>query len=271
MKGFFPVAIEAAKAFLEQPLKQPLIILATADEESSMDGARQLVAQGQPKARFAVIGEPTDLKPARTHKGILMEAIAITGRSGHSSDPALGNNALEAMHEVIGDLLAFRAELQTRYRNPAFEVQVPTLNLGCIHGGDSPNRICGDCELHFDLRMLPGMDSAELRQAIDRRLRPIAERRRIDIQLRALFPGIAAFEQPADSELIRTIEQLTGHSSQALAFGTEAPFMRELGMDTVIFGPGSIRQAHQPDEYVEIAQLQPAIDTLRALIRKFCC
>jgi acetylornithine deacetylase len=270
MKGFFPVAIEAAKAFVEQKLQQPLIILATADEESSMDGARQLVQQGQPKARFAVIGEPTDLKPARLHKGIMMESITIVGRSGHSSDPDLGNNALEAMHEVIGDLLTFRGELQARYRNTAFEVTVPTLNLGCIHGGDSPNRICGECELHFDLRPLPGMDIDELRRAIATRLQPLAEKRRINIQLRSLFPGIQPFEQAADSPLIKTVEQLTGHVSGTVGFATEAPFLQQLGMDTVVFGPGSIKQAHQPDEFVEVAQLQPAIDALRALIRKFC-
>ncbi|MDB6062396.1 MAG: acetylornithine deacetylase [Verrucomicrobiaceae bacterium] len=270
MKGFFPVAIEAAKAFLDQPLQQPLIILATADEETSMDGARELVAQGLPKARFAVIGEPTDLRPARLHKGMMMEAITINGQSGHSSDPSLGNNALEAMQEVMGDLLQFRAELQARYRNPAFDVQVPTLNLGCIHGGDNPNRICGDCELHFDLRPLPGMNIDELRHALTLRLQPLAEKRKISIHLRSLFPGIQAFEQPADSPLIRAVEQLTGYSANALSFATEAPFMRELGMDTVVFGPGSIRQAHQPDEYIDTKQLQPAVDAIKALIRKFC-
>lgn len=270
MKGFFPVAIEAAKSAVGRSLRQPLIILATADEESSMDGARQLAAQGYPKARFAVIGEPTDLKPARLHKGMMMESVTLVGHSGHSSDPSLGNNALEAMNEAMTELLRFRAQLQERHRNPAFHVQVPTLNLGCIHGGDNPNRICGECELHFDLRPLPGMDPDELRREIDRRLRPLAERRGINIRLRSLFPGIQPFEQPADSPLIRAVEQLTGHSAGALGFATEAPFMRELGMDTVVFGPGSIRQAHQPDEYVEIAQLQPAIDMLKALIRTFC-
>ena len=270
MKGFFPVAIAAATAFVDTPLQQPLIILATADEESSMDGARELVAQGRPKARFAVIGEPTDLKPARLHKGMMMESLIITGRSGHSSDPSLGNNALEAMYEAMQALLDFRRELQARYRNPAFAVEVPTLNLGCIHGGDSPNRICGECELHFDLRPLPGMHIDTLRAAITQKLQPLAEQRRVNIQLRSLFPGVQAFEQEADSELIRSLEQLTGHRAQAVGFATEAPFMQQLGMDAVICGPGSIRQAHQPDEFIDTAQLQPAVEMIRALIAKFC-
>ena len=85
MKGFFPLAIEAARQFVDTPLQQPLIILATADEESSMSGARALVDAGRPLARAAVVGEPTSLKPIRMHKGILMEGIRIQGRSGHSS------------------------------------------------------------------------------------------------------------------------------------------------------------------------------------------
>ena len=270
MKGFFPVALEAIKSFADVEFKQPLIVLATADEETSMDGARQLVEQGHPKARFAVIGEPTDLKPARLHKGMMMESLTLTGRSGHSSDPALGANALEAMTDAIGELRNFRAELQQRYRNAAFHVQVPTLNLGCIHGGDSPNRICGECELHFDLRPLPGMDIHELRKTIAQRLQPIAEKNGVNIQLRSLFPGIQPFEQKADSELVRAIEHLSGHAAGTVAFATEAPFMQALGMDTVVFGPGSISQAHQPNEYIEMAQIEPAIAALKGLIQKFC-
>ncbi len=270
MKGFFPIAIEAARAFADVELKQPLIILATADEESSMDGARQLVEQGQPKARFAVIGEPTDLRPARLHKGMMMESLTLTGRSGHSSDPALGSSALEAMHEAMGELLALRGELQARHRNPAFHVQVPTLNLGCIHGGDNPNRICAECELHFDLRPLPGMNVDELRAQITARLTPLAEKRGVNIQLRSLFPGVQPFEQPADAELVRAVERLTGHSAGAVGFATEAPFMQQLGMQTIVLGPGSIDQAHQPDEFLSIAQVKPAVAILQGLIRQFC-
>ncbi|MDP4652148.1 MAG: M20/M25/M40 family metallo-hydrolase, partial [Haliea sp.] len=92
MKGFFPIAIAAASAFAGKTLRQPLIILATADEESSMNGARALAAAGRPRARAAIIGEPTSLQPVRLHKGIMMESIEITGQAGHSSNPALGLN-----------------------------------------------------------------------------------------------------------------------------------------------------------------------------------
>ncbi|MEH6625770.1 MAG: acetylornithine deacetylase [Motiliproteus sp.] len=270
MKGFFALAIEAARSFLDRPLQQPLIILATADEETSMSGARALADMGRPKARYAIIGEPTDMQPVYMHKGMMMHRVRVRGRSGHSSNPALGNNALDAMHEVMTELLAFRREMQQQYQNSAFEVAVPTLNLGCIHGGDSPNRICGQCELDFDLRPLPGMDNLELRGQVERRLQSVAERCQIELECEALFPGIPAFENPLNSELIRMAESLTGHRAKTVAFGTEGPFLQQLGMDTIVMGPGSIDQAHQPDEYLDLKQVKPTIAILEQMIARCC-
>ena len=105
MKSFLALALEASRDIQAIDLNEPLILLATADEETSMSGARALVAAQQPRARHAIIGEPTGLHPVRMHKGILMEAIRLHGHSGHSSDPSLGNSALEAMHTVIDSIL----------------------------------------------------------------------------------------------------------------------------------------------------------------------
>ncbi len=272
MKGFFALAIEAARRFAEQPsqLRQPLIILATADEETSMNGARALALSGRPQARRAVIGEPTSMRPVYLHKGMMMERVRLTGRSGHSSDPSLGNNALEAMQGVMTELLSFRAELQQRHQNPAFEIAVPTLNLGCIHGGDNPNRICGSCELDFDLRPLPGMPLLPLRDQIHSRLSTVAARYGVRIETEALFPGIPAFENPQDSALVQLAEKLTGHPAQSVAFGTEAPFLQQLGMDTIVMGPGSIDQAHQPDEFLAMDQINPTVALLKTLIQDSC-
>ena len=272
MKGFFPVIIEAVKPYLYAHFKHPLIVLATADEESSMSGARALAREGIPGAqpRFAIIGEPTGLVPIRAHKGIMMEAVRVRGQSGHSSNPALGKNALEAMNQVMNELLSLRQELQLTYRNPGFAVQTPTLNLGCIHGGDGANRICAECELHFDLRLLPGMDSEAIRHAIQQRLTPIAERSGTDIVLSSLFEGVDAFDQDAQSELVQLCEQLTGNRAETVAFATEAPFMQQLGMQTLVLGPGSINQAHQPDEFIPLDQIEPAINIVRRLIEKYC-
>lgn len=270
MKGFLALAVEAAKKFADEPPKAPLIILATADEESSMSGARALVDAGRPLARAAVIGEPTGLKPIRMHKGMMMEAVRIEGQAGHSSDPSLGANALEAMNGVMNELLSIRQELQAKHQNASFKVNVPTMNLGCIHGGDNPNRICGRCELEFDLRPLPGMSMQGLRDLIGERLSGIEARHRVSLQVRSLFPGIPPFEQRASSELVTTVERLTGHSAEAVAFGTEAPFLQSLGMETLVMGPGSIDQAHQPDEFLALDQITPTLNLLHSLIRQYC-
>jgi acetylornithine deacetylase len=270
MKGFFALAIAAASEFVGQDFKQPLIILATADEESSMSGARALAESGKLKARYAVIGEPTGLKPVRMHKGIMMERLVFEGQSGHSSDPALGNNALEGMHEAMGELLSLRAGWQSKHKNPNFKVQVPTLNLGCIHGGDNPNRICARCELHFDLRPLPGMQMEELRQTILDQMQPLAKRRNLKLAFEPLFDGVPPFETPAEAELVRICERLTGHSAEAVAFATEAPWLQRQNLETLVMGPGSIDQAHQPDEFLDTAQIEPGVKILRQLIRKIC-
>ena len=270
MKGFFPLIMEAARAFREGDLKAPLIVLATADEESSMSGARALVTAGRPEARYAVIGEPTGLTPIYMHKGIMMERIRVVGQSGHSSNPALGKNALETTHKVISEVMAFRAELAEQYNNPGFSIPSPTINLGCIHGGDNPNRICGQCELDFDVRLLPGMDSNDIRLKLNNRLQPIARTDDVTLNLEPIQACVDPFSGLADSELVKTCEALTGHKAQSAVFTTEAPFFSQMGMDTVVLGPGDIDQAHQPDEFLALDRIEPTISLLKALIRQYC-
>ncbi len=276
MKAFFALALTAAAPFSPllskggEFLRQPLIILATADEESTMSGARALVAAGHPKARYAVIGEPTGLRPVRMHKGIFMEAIRLRGQSGHSSDPSLGNNALEGIYQVIGELLKWRKQLQATHVNPLFHVPVPTMNLGHLHGGDNPNRICADCELQLDLRPLPGMDMEELRAVLRQRVQQVLEGSGLEIEFVPLSEGTPAMETSAQTEIVQVAERLTKHTASAVAFGTEAPYLTALGMDTIVLGPGDIAQAHQPDEFIALNRLQPMIDVLTQLIRHFC-
>jgi len=270
MKGFFALIIEAVQPLLTQPFKQPLLILATCDEESSMSGARALAEAGRPLGRAAVIGEPTGLKPIRLHKGIMMERIDILGQSGHSSDPSLGHSALEAMQDVMLELRDLRAQWQRDFNNPQFSMPLPTLNFGCIHGGDNPNRICGQCSLEFDLRPLPGMQPEALRAAIRQKLQPLAEQHQVKIDYAPLFPSVPPFEQNADSELVRVAERLTGHSATSVAFATEAPYLQQLGCETLVLGPGDIDCAHQPGEYLDMSRLEPTVQLLRKLIGHYC-
>ena len=270
MKGFFPLALAAVAEVDAKALKAPIFILATADEETSMTGARALASLGLPKARAAIIGEPTGLRPINMHKGIMMEGIKVTGQAGHSSNPDLGNNAMEIMNKVMSELMTFRGELQEQHKHTAFSVPSPTLNLGCIHGGDNPNRICGQCELHYDLRFIPGMDMDTLRKQINQRLQKIAQETQSQIESYRLFDGINAFSSGEHSELVDLAEKLSGHGAEAVAFATEAPFLAEQNIDTVVMGAGSIDQAHQPDEFMAHDQIEPMIKYIKGFIQHYC-
>ena len=270
MKGFFAVIVETLKDLDLKNLRHPLTLVATADEESSMSGARYLAKSGLTQGSAVVIGEPTNLKPIRMHKGIAMQSIRINGSSGHSSNPELGNNALEAMHTVISALKDFRNQLQARHKHAGFDIQVPTMNFGCIHGGDNPNRICGQCELQFDLRPLPGMQIDNLRTDIDQLLAELSQRLGIHIEHDSMFGGVEAFEEAAESELVRCAEAITQKSAESVAFATEAPFFQSMGKQTLILGPGSIDHAHQPNEFLPLNQIQPAMDIYRQLTEHYC-
>lgn len=270
MKGFFAAALHAASKVDRSQLQQPIVLMATADEESTMNGVRALLSTGRRFGRHAVIGEPTSLTPVRMHKGILMQRLALLGRSGHSSDPSLGNSALEGMHRAIGALLAWREAAQGQFQNPAFAVPAPTLNLGRIEGGDSPNRICPSCSLTFDVRMLPGMaldgTVLELREAVEQALAESG----LGIELRELAVGVPPFEVPEDAAIVEAIETLTGKAAEAVMFCTEAPFLKQLGLETVVCGPGSIDVAHQPNEYTTRQDLDAAERLYGQLIHRFC-
>ena len=269
MKSFLALAIAAAQDIPADQLQAPLYLIATADEESSMSGAKALVS-ADIGANHAVIGEPTGLKPVRMHKGVMMEGIRVVGQSGHSSDPTLGRSALEGMCQVMDELLVLRAELQQQYRNPLFSVPVPTMNFGHIHGGDNPNRICGQCDLSIDLRPLPGMEIPVLRALLHQRLQQRLANTGLQLTFESLFEGASAFAADADAAIVQAAVRLSGCAPQAVAFGTEAPYLQQMGMEVVVLGPGCIDVAHQPDEYLPLDQIQPCVALLRELIREFC-
>ena len=270
MKSFFALAIAALEPLLDQEFTRPLTIIGTADEESSMSGARALTAADICGARYAIIGEPTELQPVYKHKGIMMLSLKIQGASGHSSNPALGANAIDGSGIVIEQLLKFRQELANRYQDPGFTVASPTLNLGCIHGGDNPNRICDHVDMAFDIRVLPGMDNTNIMTEIESRLTPLLADQGLSMSLELFHDSLPPFQTEGD-ELLAATRELTGCEPKTVAFATEAPFLSKLGMQTVVLGPGSIDQAHQPNEFVELRQIEPTIAILRGLIAKHCC
>lgn len=270
MKGFFALAIEAARRTEDLPQKHPLVILATADEECGMAGARALVQAQRPAASHAVIGEPTNNRPVRMHKGVTMEFLRLLGRSGHSSDPALGASALEGMRVAMDAMVRVRDELQRENRRDDLHPPVPTMNLGNIHGGDNPNRICASCELQFDLRVLPGMSEKVVLSRLHAEIARAIEGMGLTMEAGSLHEPVPPFETPSTSAIVRAAEELTGHRAEAVAFGTEAPFLSQMSMETVVMGPGDIAVAHQPDEHLPLDRIEPYLGVLTGLIARFC-
>ncbi|RUO47151.1 acetylornithine deacetylase [Pseudidiomarina donghaiensis] len=270
MKGFFAFVLEALRGIDLKTLTKPLYILATADEETTMAGARELDAFGHLKPEFAIIGEPTSMTPVTAHKGHLTEAVRVTGKSGHSSNPAGGVNAIEIMHDVITELRTVQREFQQRFNDATFEVPYPTLNFGAIHGGDAANRICACCELHIDMRPLPGMNIDDMYGLIDDRLREVKAKYPGAVCLQHMHEPIPGYRCDNDSDIVQLAHGLTGNAPEVANYCTEAPFVQGLGCQTIIMGPGNIAQAHQPDEYIQIDEIAPAQRHIRDLIRSIC-
>ncbi|EFP97072.1 acetylornithine deacetylase [Vibrio caribbeanicus ATCC BAA-2122] len=269
MKGFFAFIIEAVKQIDWAQQTKPLYILATCDEETTMLGARHFTNNAPFKPDYCIIGEPTSLIPVRGHKGHVANAIRVTGQSGHSSNPSLGVNAIEIMHEILAALMKLRDNLIKQYHHPGFAIPSPTMNLGHIHGGDSANRICGCCELHYDVRPLPGISLDGLNNMLRSALKELEAKWPNRINITPLHEPIPGYECSKDHPFITSVESLCETPSETVNYCTEAPFLQEL-CPTLVLGPGSIDQAHQPDEYLAHEFIEPTIEVLKKSIYRFC-
>ena len=269
MKGFFAFVVDVVSSLDLTKIQKPIRILATADEETTMLGARTFAQHSHIRPDCAIIGEPTSLKPIRAHKGHMGEAIRITGKSGHSSDPERGINAIELMHEAIGHLTIMRNQLKERYHNPFFKVPYPTMNFGNIHGGDAINRICACCELQLDMRPLPNLPVEDLHHLMLEHLAPMLEKYQDLIEIRPLHHGIPGYECEHSAQIVQVVEKLLGERCESANYCTEAPYIQQL-CPTLVLGPGSIEQAHQPDEFLETKYIEPTRELLTKLIHHFC-
>ena len=269
MKGFFAFVVDTVANMDLTQLKKPLRILATADEETTMLGARTFAQHSHIRPDCAIIGEPSSLKPIRAHKGYIGNAVRVIGKSGHSSDPDKGINAIEIMHEATGKLIELRNNLREKYRHDGFLIPYPTMNLGNIHGGDGLNRICACCELQFDVRPLPNLELKDLNEMMQQALQPLMERWGDRVTLTALYEPIPGYECSHSAQVVQVVEKLLGEKAETVSYCTEAPFIQQL-CPTLILGPGSIEQAHQPDEFLETKYIQPTRDLLAKLIGHFC-
>lgn len=270
MKGFFAFVLEAVKKIDWSQQQKPLYILATCDEETTMLGARHFADEAPVQPDYCIIGEPTSLVPIYAHKGHVANAIRVTGRSGHSSDPSLGINAIEIMHEVLFALMQLRERLIKEYHHPGFAIPNPTLNFGHIHGGDSPNRICGCCELHYDVRPLPGISLDGLNNMLKEGLKEIEAKWPGCLSIHALHDPIPGYECDHQHPFVHGMAQICETDAQTVNYCTEAPFLQQL-CPTLVLGPGSIDQAHQPDEFLAFEFIDPTIKILSKAIHQYCC
>ena len=168
-----------------------------------------------------------------------MFSVGVTGRSGHSLT-LCWKKCLGGYASGLGQILDHKEEIR-QGRTNLFDVPGPTLNMGSIHEGDNPIRICGEVEMQFDLRIAPTVTEA-IREDLKNKLLTVGNALDLTIDLKTLMPPIPPFEQESDGKIVRLCEKLTGHSASAVNFATEAPFLQSLGMETIVMSPGSIKE-----------------------------
>jgi acetylornithine deacetylase len=276
MKGFIALALALVPEMLATDLKRPLHLALSYDEELGCLGAPRMIADiaaNLPKPAIVIVGEPTRLRLGNRHKGCYGFQIEIHGRDGHSSATHRGVNAITHAAQVI-DFLEGIAE---RYRregpfDEGFDPPYTTLNVGEIAGGSAVNIIPRHCRLGWEFRPIPAVDPkqvvAEVEGYLSRELTPRLTARAPEAKAEMWSDCVVPPLVPrADSPAADLVRRLTGaNEAVGLAFATEAGQFQEIGIDAIVCGPGSIEQAHQPDEFIEPSQLAEGEAFLRRLI-----
>jgi acetylornithine deacetylase len=275
MKGFLACALRAADRATARPLWLPLQLAFSHDEEVGCLGVRSLIedmAAWSHRPRFCIVGEPTQLRTAIGHKGKTALRATCHGRAAHSACPDRGVSAIHMASDLIGRIRARQADIaHTGPRDPAYEVPYTTLHVGMIHGGSALNIVPARCELELEIRNLPAHDPGALVAAIRSDAAEVAasmhgdSATRIELDLIHEYPGL---ETKADCEVVELAAALTGNRERIkVDFGSEGGlFSGRLGIATVVCGPGSIDQAHKPDEFVAMDQLQRCDAMMDALL-----
>ena len=269
MKGFFAFAADAAASFSGKKLREPLYILATSDEETTMNGAKAFMEQASIRPRAVIIGEPTSLTPVYKHKGYMAFRVIAHGRRAHSSNPAEGINAIEIMHRAIAGIMKFRDSLK-KFRSSDFKVPEPTLNIGIIRGGDSPNSVPDTCVMQFDVRPTELTPVDFIEKEVRKAIAQSAGEYSGSIEIEDLYPPLPAFGGGKDQPVVRKLAELSGNEPVTVGYATEAGLLSALTQNTVVFGAGNISNAHQPDEYLLKKEIEPMSRILREIISLIC-
>jgi acetylornithine deacetylase len=266
-KAFVACAVEAAAR--ASALASPLLLVFTADEELGCLGAKHLVDAGLARARYAIVGEPTSLTPIHANKGYCLAEVEVNGKEGHSAYPDSGASAIFRAARFIQRLEGLARELR-KEGDPKFDPPFTSINVGMIAGGRAKNVIAGQCRFIVEWRPVPNQAPDTVAKALERiRAELVAEEPSYEarIYVQRMDRGV---DTPLTSEVVRFIEAESGRRPATVAFGTEAPHLTSLGAQTVVFGPGDIRNAHQTGEFVPIDELVRCEEILGRAIGHFC-
>jgi acetylornithine deacetylase len=275
MKGFCALALAAVPDFQAAALRRPIHVLLSYDEETTCLGVADTIARfgaDLPRPGAVIVGEPTDLEVADAHKSIVTYFTTVHGHEAHSSKPMLGANAVMAAAELvselnrIADLMIARGDASGRFDPPA-----TTVHVGTIQGGTARNILPKVCTFHWEFRGLPDLDMAEIPGLFARKVESVARERlnrygdygRIETVEEVAVPGLAP-EPGSDAE--RLALRVAGRNRTiSVPYATEAGRFQVAGIPTVVCGPGSIDQAHQPDEYITLQALEDGAAFMRRL------
>lgn len=276
MKGFIASVLATVPALLAQPLRLPVHLAFSYDEEVGCLGVRSMLAaleQRPHKPRLCLIGEPTELKPVLGHKGKLAMRCQVQGAACHSAYAPYGVNAIEFAAKLIGKLGEIGEALALpEHHDARFDPPFSTVQTGVIKGGRALNIVPAECEFDFEVRALPGFAAQAVADQLQTyaeaellpRMRKVDAASAIRLQPLSAYPGLAT---PADSEAAQWVALLSGSEAFAtVAFGTEGGLFDQAGIPTVVCGPGSMEQGHKPDEFVSVEQLQGCDAMLSRLV-----
>jgi acetylornithine deacetylase len=264
MKGFIAIALANAKRFLEGDAPFAVHFAFSYEEEIGCFGVRELIADMreagiQPLA--CIVGEPTSMVPAIAHKGVYRYRCCVRGKEAHSSLTPKSVNAIEMAARVVGKVRDMAEDFErSEPRYDGFDVPFSTASVGQFHGGIADNVVPRDAEFRYEFRDLPTADAKRMQQEV------IAYAGSLEPAMKKVAPDagfsfdticeIPSFLGSANDPVTRLAQRLAGEERTTLvAFGTEAGLFKNAGIPTVVCGPGSIEQAHQPDEYVSLEQL----------------
>ena len=275
MKGFIACALALAPHFASQNLKKPIHFSFTYDEETACQGAPIMLKELKKKninCSICIVGEPTSMKAIQAHKGCYEYSTHFTGLAGHGSAPDKGVNAVEYATRFINKLMELREELKKREpKNSVFSPPYSTLQIGRIKGGLARNVIADQCVVDWELRPVVPEDGEFVNKNIETHVKNILlpEMRKVypkaNIE-KEIIGEIIGFTKEEKSDAINLVCNLTGDNSRdVVSFGTEAGLFQELGISTVVCGPGSIEQAHKIDEYLSFDQLKLCLKMLVGL------